>query len=177
MQKGVTRHEINVDSGCLVTGSKTRVPHGLWYNLFHKEGVETMEQGNRVEAKFIPIKDIAGPKSEFLGSLSHAAAVSGKYATFENEIVKTVIQHKWETYVRRMFMKSLFLDIAMVIFLTADVLFHGSGSDDGTLGENLLCASNRVGCFKEEVLTSPPFRNYRLVPHDSDAPPLDVLCP
>ncbi|GMH64615.1 hypothetical protein TrST_g10092 [Triparma strigata] len=134
VQKGVTRHEINVDSGCLVTGSKTRVPHGLWYNLFHKEGVETMEQGNRVEAKFIPIKDIAGPKSDFLGSLSHAAAVSGKYATFENEIVKTVIQHKWETYVRRMFMKSLFLDIAMVIFLTADVLFHDSGSDDGTLG-------------------------------------------
>ena len=135
VQKGVDRHEVPQKTGVIVTGSETRAPHALWMRKFKRvEGDESMEQGNRVEAKLIPIKGIAARDSDFLRALCDAANETGKYGAFENEVVKTVIQHKWETYIRRMFMRSLYLDIAMVLFLTLDVLFYKNayvGTSDG----------------------------------------------
>ena len=127
VQSGVTRHEVSQKTGVIVTGSEKRVPHYLWKKKFKRTEADEgqTEQGNRVEAKFIPIKGIASRGSEFLAALSHAAAETGKYEAFENEVVKTLVQHKWETYICKLFMRSLYLDIAMVLFLTADVLSFG----------------------------------------------------
>ena len=125
VQSGVKRHDVPIRTGVIVTGAGKRVPRGLWKRKFESE---SKEQGNPVEAKFVPIKGIAARESKFLASLYDAAYETGKYGAFENEVVKTVIQHKWETYIRSMFMRSLYLDIAMVLFLTLDVLFYKNES-------------------------------------------------
>ena len=48
------------------------------------------------------------------------------YGVFENEVVMTVIEHKWNTYVKDMFRRHMYCDMAMVFFMTVDAVVHKS---------------------------------------------------
>ena len=112
---------------------------------------EIVERGNKVEAKLVPIKGLVSSDSKFLSNLIQAAGDTGKYRAFESEvrgakrisaanitsfarrfsltplrsmqIVQSVIQFKWNSYVRGKFLTTMALDAAMVFFLTFDLIF------------------------------------------------------
>ncbi|GMI11254.1 hypothetical protein TrLO_g10470 [Triparma laevis f. longispina] len=134
VQDGVKRHEIG-SSGRLIEGSKSRVPQHFWSAKLKKTDdkglratlfglLATQEKGLPVTAKFVPIKDIAAPNSIFLRSVVVACSATKKYTVFENEVIQTLVEHKWSTYVEKMFFFHLYLDIAMVFFLTVDALTY-----------------------------------------------------
>ncbi|GMH54747.1 hypothetical protein TrLO_g10991 [Triparma laevis f. longispina] len=56
------------------------------------------EEGNPVTAKFVPIKNITN--LNLLSSVVEAASKANDYTVFENEVILTLIRHKWETYVK-----------------------------------------------------------------------------
>ncbi|GMH71660.1 hypothetical protein TL16_g05712 [Triparma laevis f. inornata] len=124
---GVKRHEIGGSTGRLIEGSKSRIPQNFWsakLNKTDENGKVAEEKGLPVTAKFVPIKDIAAPNSTFLLSVVEACSATKKYTVFENEVIQTVVEHKWKTYVEEMFFFHLYLDIAMVFFLTVDALTY-----------------------------------------------------
>ncbi|GMH97735.1 hypothetical protein TrVE_jg4330 [Triparma verrucosa] len=126
--EGVERNELGF-SGYLVGPSQSRVPQKFWKERLRKpdkNGNAPRENGNPVSAKFVPIKDIAGPRSKFLTSLIDAAVATGNFTVFENPVVEVVLEHKWRTYARSMFLRNLWLDILMVVLITVDVLTYAS---------------------------------------------------
>ncbi|GMH54376.1 hypothetical protein TrST_g10532 [Triparma strigata] len=170
VQKGVVRHNVNeMASGCIVVGSESRVPHGIWSQRLHPEevgesarnrtrsdpamstssaieltdrslqdlvhGVEEVfedssesafQEGVPVAAKFVPIKGIAAANSNFLTSVVKATLKSGNFEAFNSKVVRIIVQHKWKTYVRRMFICNLLLDLMMVFSLTVDIMVHSN---------------------------------------------------
>ena len=82
------------------------------------------EYGNPVTAKFVPIKGIAGKGSLFLEKLANAANKVGKHTAFENEVVRSVIEHKWEKFAKKMLLKHMVLYIIMVICMTVDAFLN-----------------------------------------------------
>ncbi|GMH77433.1 hypothetical protein TrST_g9197 [Triparma strigata] len=82
------------------------------------------EYGNPVMAKFVPIKGIAAKDSIFLEKLTKAATSVGNYKAFENEVVRSVIEHKWDKFAKKMFLKHMYLYIIMVICMTVDAFLN-----------------------------------------------------
>ena len=136
VQKNVDRHVIE-SSEALVKPSEERVPEEYWHkwkvsnyeqgrlhDQFQMVDGKEKEMGNPVSAKLVPIKGIAGPKSYFLKNLVKAAAATKDYNAFDNEVVKAVIQHKWEKYVKVKFWKHRSLFMLLVTSLTIDAMFY-----------------------------------------------------
>ncbi|GMH88557.1 hypothetical protein TL16_g11191 [Triparma laevis f. inornata] len=122
VQHGVVLHEIG-PSGRLISGSKSRVPKYFWSAKLKKSD----EKGNAPQEKGLPVTakfDIAAPNSTFLRSIVEACSATKKYTVFENEVIQTVAEHKWSSYVEKMFFFHLYLDIAMVFFLTNTTTFE-----------------------------------------------------
>ncbi|GMH75040.1 hypothetical protein TrLO_g8798 [Triparma laevis f. longispina] len=118
----------------LVAPSQSRVPHDFWKERLRKHDDDTAESGDRVTAKFVPIKNIAGPSNgpgqpNFLEFIIDAAIATGNYTVFENQVVNVIIEHKWNTYAKRMFLKNFALDVLLVALLTADVLTYASAAE------------------------------------------------
>ena len=108
-----------------ITGSKTRSPPGHWKAELKKLfGEVDHTDGDPVKAKICPLKGVASSDSEFLECLVRAAVSTKMYRVFENEVVKAVISHKWNSYVKSLFLKELGLDVAMVLSLTLDAILH-----------------------------------------------------
>ena len=102
----------------LITGAETRVRKGYWSDM-----LTVTNRGKRVDAKIIPVKGIAAADSRFLHNLVQAAGETGLYTSFESELVKGLIQFKWEMFARKKFLLTLFLDLSLVMLLTLDVLW------------------------------------------------------
>jgi len=112
-------------SQLLIAGSKTRSPPGHWKAEIEKLfGEVDHTDGDPVTAKICPLKGVASSDSEFLECLVRAAVSTKMYRVFENEVVKSVISHKWNSYVKPLFLKELGLDVAMVLSLTLDAILH-----------------------------------------------------
>ena len=82
-----------------------------------------------VSAGIVPVKNIAGlgpdgKPSPFLQTLVGAASGLGDYSVFSNEVVKYVVQFKWETFVFRMFLRDALLFATLfVLFVAESVAF------------------------------------------------------
>mmetsp|Transcript_6199 Transcript_6199/g.12871 ORF Transcript_6199/g.12871 Transcript_6199/m.12871 type:complete len:1433 (-) Transcript_6199:1267-5565(-) len=81
------------------------------------------ESGDPVTAKIVPIKGVAGPESKFLSALTKAAQTAKKHKVFENEVVRTIIEHKWNAYANLLFRTHMCCYIAFVLCLTLDAVF------------------------------------------------------
>ncbi|GMH58532.1 hypothetical protein TrST_g1037 [Triparma strigata] len=128
VQKGVARHELGPTSR-LIVGSTSRVPQNFWKGTLKqpdKDGKVPQDSGVPVTAKFVPLKNIAARNSTFLATVVNAAAETRDYSVFENEVLATIVQHKWEKYVRRKFINLMLLNICMVLFMTCDVLLEST---------------------------------------------------
>ncbi|GMH77398.1 hypothetical protein TrST_g9186 [Triparma strigata] len=82
------------------------------------------ELGNPVTAKFVPIKGIAGKDSNFLECLIKAASESNKFKAFENEVVRSVIEYKWDKFAKEMFIWHMIRYLAMVLCMTVDAFMN-----------------------------------------------------
>ncbi|GMH88768.1 hypothetical protein TrVE_jg422 [Triparma verrucosa] len=128
VQQGVARHELGPTSR-LIVGSTSRVPQNFWKDTLKqpdKNGKVPQDSGVPVTAKFVPLKNIAAPNSTFLATVVNTAAETRNYTVFENEVLATIVQHKWEKYVRRKFINLMLLNICMVISMTCDVLLEST---------------------------------------------------
>ena len=135
VQRGVSRFDIRKEM--LVKGSPSRVPYNFWRAFQPKEQREgkgpsdgststKRRKGNPVTAKMVPIKGIAGPTSQFLEMLVRASLRNDDYTAFDNEVVKAVIQHKWEAFVKKRFWRHRILYFFLLISLTVDALLNKS---------------------------------------------------
>ncbi|GMI01602.1 hypothetical protein TrVE_jg9814 [Triparma verrucosa] len=113
---------LNIGVDRLVSGSSTRAPHGYWKSVIEKMDDQDGINGDPVTAKICPFKGIASRDSEFLKSLVSASQTTRMLRAFESEVVMSVIDHKWNAYVRKMFHRHMYLDVAMVFCMTADAL-------------------------------------------------------
>lgn len=84
-----------------------------------------------VSPGIIPLKNIAGLVDEgqricpFLGDVTNAAEKFNDYSVFENEVVQSLVDFKWESYVRRKFRIDLVLFILLsVSFISNAILFE-----------------------------------------------------
>ncbi|GMH83913.1 hypothetical protein TrST_g9417 [Triparma strigata] len=111
-----------------IVGSRKRVPHGHWKGAIKdlEEGEQDGTTGDPVTAKFCPLKGVASHDSKFLKALVQAATSTKKYGVFENEVVMSIIEYKWETSVKDMFRRFMLLDIVMVLTMTVDALSQRS---------------------------------------------------
>ena len=96
------------------------------------------EYGNPVTAKFVPIKGIADRDSEFLDCLIKAASKTNKYKAFENEVVRSVIEYKWEKFAKEMFNQHMYKYLVMVLCLTLDAFINKTLAN----GKNWECVFN-----------------------------------
>ena len=86
-------------------------------------GPEQRERGVPVVAKFVPLPNIAGPESNILSALVAAADKDRNFGAFDNEVVKALIEFKWQAFVRGRFMWALTRNLMMIAMFTADVGF------------------------------------------------------
>ncbi|GMI11132.1 hypothetical protein TrVE_jg9613 [Triparma verrucosa] len=98
-----------------------------------------------VTAKFVPIYKIAAADSEFLKSVVKACILLKKYNVFENEVVQTVVEHKWKKYVRRMFFYNFFLYALMVGLLTVDALVYRSAISSDAVTDKIVGLVPMIG--------------------------------
>lgn len=86
-----------------------------------------------VVAKLCPIKNIAAKDSKFLKKLVRVAQQQKKNSVFENEVVMSIVQFKWESYVKKYFRRHMYLDIIMVVCMTIDALAHRSVAQSNSM--------------------------------------------
>ena len=93
-----------------------------------EENTEDTEDshGDAVFAKFVPIINIASKSSSFLENLVSATARTKQYSVFESEVVKALIEFKWQSYAKRLFLQDMWLYITMVLSLTLDALCYNT---------------------------------------------------
>ncbi|GMH78467.1 hypothetical protein TL16_g07811 [Triparma laevis f. inornata] len=84
------------------------------------------QEGVPVTAKFVPIKGIASSNSNFLSAVVKATMASGNFDAFNSKVVRIVVQHKWKTYTRRMFIRNCWLYIMLLGSLTFDIMSHSN---------------------------------------------------
>ncbi|GMH71405.1 hypothetical protein TrLO_g3881 [Triparma laevis f. longispina] len=96
------------------------------------------EYGNPVAGRFVPIKGVAAQGSKFLEQLAKAANKAVKYKAFENEVVRSVIEHKWDKFAKKMFLKHMYLYIIMVLCMTFDAFLNKTLTN----GTNWKCVFN-----------------------------------
>jgi len=80
------------------------------------------QTGKPVVANFLPIRNIAGPTSNFLNSLIKAAEMEHNYHVFTNKAVRALSQFKWQTNVKYAFYWYMRLNTVFVFCLTLDVI-------------------------------------------------------
>jgi len=78
--------------------------------------------GVPVIAKLLPLKNVA--KSGLLKVAVRASEEIKSFTVFESEVLMALTNFKWETRVKRQFMKHLYMEIFMVGLFTADALLH-----------------------------------------------------
>ncbi|GMH51643.1 hypothetical protein TL16_g01052 [Triparma laevis f. inornata] len=109
------------------------------------EDVIAAQHGLPVTAKLVPLKNAAGIvtvttldekqySSSLLEAVVQATEVTGRYAAFENEVIKAIINFKWDSHVKQRFLLHCKMDIFMVVCFSADALlhayfYHGTYSD------------------------------------------------
>mmetsp|Transcript_12442 Transcript_12442/g.25439 ORF Transcript_12442/g.25439 Transcript_12442/m.25439 type:complete len:757 (+) Transcript_12442:2378-4648(+) len=94
----------------------------LWGDTKIVRSAKDDQTGVPVSALFVPIKNIAGPTSDFLRALIKAAEKCDDFAVFENEVIKAIIEFKWQFNVSRTFTKYSYCHFVMVVLLTVDAL-------------------------------------------------------
>ncbi|GMH63294.1 hypothetical protein TL16_g03675 [Triparma laevis f. inornata] len=130
VQRWVDRHAVGpIENGEVLEGSCVRIV-GPDEKPFKRKLPSRYESYKRkmvpITAKFVPIYKIASADSKFLHSVVDACSLIKKYNVFENEVVQTVVEHKWKRYVRKMFFFDFFLYTLLVTFLTVDSLVYRS---------------------------------------------------
>ncbi|GMH67959.1 hypothetical protein TrST_g4181 [Triparma strigata] len=99
------------------------------------EDVIAAQHGLPVTAKLVPLKNAAGIvtvttldekrySSSLLEAVVQATEVTGRYAAFENEVIKAIINFKWDSHVKQRFLLHCKMDIFMVLCFSADALLH-----------------------------------------------------
>lgn len=112
----------------IISGSKDRSPEYFWDRLLatkRRPGAVDTTDEVPVSPYLIPIKNIAALDSRFLATIVHAAESLDSYLIFDNEVVKTVIDFKWNTFIRPLVMRDFFLHIMLcILFLFHALYFH-----------------------------------------------------
>ena len=91
--------------------------------------------GLPVTAKLVPVSNAAGViivtklngkkhRSSLLEAVVQATETTGKYTAFENEVIKAIINFKWDSHVKERFLLHCKMDIFMVLCFSADALLH-----------------------------------------------------
>ena len=139
VQKGVSKYDME-GREIRVIGSRKRVPLQFWWTKL-KEA--TINKGHPVVAKLVPIKGIAGPNSQFLSKLVKASIATKNYSAFNNEVVKAVIEHKWQSFTRmkvsmhaKSARRSLFACLPFLASLYVVLETPNSVRIDGILADN-----------------------------------------
>ena len=113
---------------------------------FHSitELIEEKDMGVPVNARLLPLKNVT--KSGLLKVAVRASEEVKSFTVFESEVLMALTNFKWQSRIRRQFMKHLVMEIFMVGLFTADALLHSKsfkfGSEfsikfDGSYSDNI----------------------------------------
>ena len=133
--------------GCFSSGQEELHKLKARANVIVEEeiGGDEMQHGVPVVAKLVPIKNIAGwnddDSTDLLKSVIHACDTLGKFDLCENEVVATVIQFKWESYVKWQFLFHTSMAVCFTICFTTDAFLYTNNTtkalDDGVTKEEI----------------------------------------
>lgn len=99
------------------------------------EDVVAAQSGLPVTAKLVPLECAAGMvtvttldgktyRSSLLEAVVQATEVTGRYQAFENEVIKAIIDYKWDSHVKQRFLLHCKMDICMVLCFSFDAILH-----------------------------------------------------
>jgi hypothetical protein len=75
-----------------------------------------------VKPYLVPIQNIAGRESKIIESLLQASDALGQYKVFDNEVIKYLIEYKWEFFILKMFLVDFLVFILTALLFTANTL-------------------------------------------------------
>jgi hypothetical protein len=135
----------------ILRGSRERVEPCFWENEDGDSG-SLDRRCFKIEPYIVPVKNIAGFRSQFLTAVVKAVDSLGTFEVFDNDVVQQVIQFKWETFVSRMFVRDFSLLVIMVIlfFLNAIVFepsLQAEAFRDRMYGHGLLLATSSLSSY------------------------------
>jgi len=148
----------------ILAGSELRSPRGFWKALlaeeeFHRArrkrrgaekhgggrgrylglgrgGGKKQAQGEPAAAFLLPLRGVGRADSRVLEGVISACDELQKYDVMDTPVVEALIQFKWQTFVRRRFLRDLWLAIAQVLLFSATAigLPQAAAAADGQLG-------------------------------------------
>jgi hypothetical protein len=86
------------EGDAIVLGSSSRSPDQFWKEHYDEEGITAV-------AKLLPFKDLAGSGNNFLAAAVYVAQKTNKYDFFMSPMVVACINFKWNSHVKKLFLK------------------------------------------------------------------------
>jgi WD40 repeat protein len=127
------------EGDAIVLGSSYRSPDQFWGKHYDEEGITAVP-------KLLPFKGLAGSANNFLAAAVYAAQKTNKYGFFMSPIVVACINFKWNSHVKKLFIKQICMHIVMVVFFTIESLLASGEADRSTKADRSTVIARIVCC-------------------------------
>lgn len=116
-----------LEQSTLIVGSNYRCERGFW-TMDRVLKLASMDVEDEVAMTMvpylIPIRNIAGRTSRFLDVLIESVEKLDNLSVFDHEVIQTLVQFKWNTLIRYLFLRDFVLVfVYMVLYLTQVVIY------------------------------------------------------
>jgi hypothetical protein len=127
------------DGDAIVLGSSSRSPEQFWQEQYDEEGIT-------VVPKLLPFKDLAGPGNNFLAAAVYVAQKTNQYGFFMSPMVVACINFKWNSHVKKLFLKQICIHVVMVVSFTVEALLASAAEDPSTKADRGTVVARIVCC-------------------------------